>query len=142
MVLQLAMALTRTPSEVSDDLFAALRFEFSERELVELSSAIAWENYRARFNRTFAIESEGFSEDQFCPLLEGGDATLKQTRQDGFPLNSATLDIQKVFPIGARSRMVGQPDSYSETGFEEVVQIGNGKSAWHHIFSQQRGLVA
>jgi alkylhydroperoxidase family enzyme len=44
MVLQLAMALTRTPSEVSDDLFAALRFEFSERELVELSSAIAWEN--------------------------------------------------------------------------------------------------
>ena len=95
MVLQLAMALTRTPSEVSDDLFAALRFEFSERELVELSSAIAWENYRARVNRTFAFESKGFSEDQFCPLLEGGDATLKQTRQDGFPLNSATLDIQK-----------------------------------------------
>ena len=120
MVLQLAMALTRTSSEVSDDLFAALRFEFSEHELVELSSAIAWENYRARFNRTFAIESEGFSEDQFRPLLEGGDATLKQTRQDGFPLNSATLDIQKVFPIGASSRMVGQPESYPETGFGEI----------------------
>jgi alkylhydroperoxidase family enzyme len=53
---------------MSDELFAALRIEFSERGLVERSSAIAWENYRARFNRTFAIEAEGFSEGRFCPL--------------------------------------------------------------------------
>jgi alkylhydroperoxidase family enzyme len=70
LVLRLATGLTRTPSDVLDELFAALRAEFSERELVELSSAIAWENYRARFNRTFATESEGFSEGQFCPLPE------------------------------------------------------------------------
>lgn len=56
--------------DVPDELFAALRVEFSERELVELSSVIAWENYRARFNRTFAVESEGFSKGQFCPLPE------------------------------------------------------------------------
>jgi alkylhydroperoxidase family enzyme len=56
-VLGLVTSLTRTPAEVPDELFAALRAVFSERELVELSSAIAWENYRARFNRTFAIES-------------------------------------------------------------------------------------
>lgn len=70
-MLRLVIALTRTPSDVSDELFAAIRVEFSERDLVELTSAIAWENYRARFNRTFAIEAEGFSKGQFCPLPEG-----------------------------------------------------------------------
>ncbi len=70
LVLRLATALTRTPAEVSDELFAALRGEFSERQLVELTSAIGWENYRARFNRTFALEAEDFSKGQFCPLPE------------------------------------------------------------------------
>jgi alkylhydroperoxidase family enzyme len=68
LVLRLVTSLTSTPADVPDELFASLRIEFSERELVELSSAIAWENYRARFNRTFAIEAEGFSKGQFCPL--------------------------------------------------------------------------
>jgi alkylhydroperoxidase family enzyme len=68
LVLQLVAGLTRTPANVPDELFAALRAEFSKRELVDLSSAIAWENYRARFNRTFAIEAEGFSQGHFCPL--------------------------------------------------------------------------
>lgn len=70
LVLRLAVALTNTPSDVKDDLFEALRKRFSEPELVELSAAIAWENYRARFNRTFAVESEGFSRGSFCPLPE------------------------------------------------------------------------
>ncbi|HXW17816.1 MAG TPA: hypothetical protein VEJ39_05915 [Candidatus Acidoferrales bacterium] len=70
LVLRLTVALTRTPAEVPDELFATLRGEFSEPELVELTNAIAWENYRARFNRTFAIESENFSKGQFCPLPE------------------------------------------------------------------------
>jgi alkylhydroperoxidase family enzyme len=70
LVLRLAVALTRTPSDVSDELFAALRNRFSEKELVELSGAIAWENYRARFNRTFGVESEAFSESKFCAMRE------------------------------------------------------------------------
>jgi alkylhydroperoxidase family enzyme len=70
LVLRLAVALTRTPSNVPDNLFAMLRDRFSERELVELSAAIAWENYRTRFNRTFGVESESFSKGQFCPLPE------------------------------------------------------------------------
>jgi alkylhydroperoxidase family enzyme len=70
LVLELASALTRTPADVSDELFVRLRDEFSELQLVELSSAVAWENYRARFNRTFAIDAEGFSQGQFCPLPE------------------------------------------------------------------------
>lgn len=70
LVLRLATELTRTPADVCDALYEALRRRFSERELVELSAAIAWENYRARFNRTFAVESEGFSKGSFCPLPE------------------------------------------------------------------------
>jgi alkylhydroperoxidase family enzyme len=69
-VLRLAVALTRTPADVSEELFAGLRNRFSESELVELNAAIAWENYRARFNRTFAVASEDFSKGQFCPLPE------------------------------------------------------------------------
>jgi len=70
LVLRLASEMTRTPATVTDELYAALRNQFSERELVELSATISWENYRARFNRTFAIVAEGFSEGQFCPLPE------------------------------------------------------------------------
>ena len=67
-VLRYAMAMTKTPVEVSDDLFDQLKRQFSERQLVELTSAIAWENYRARFNHAFGIEAEGFSEGAYCPL--------------------------------------------------------------------------
>lgn len=70
LALRLTVALTRTPADVSDELFLSLRSRFSELELVELSAAVSWENYRARFNRTFAIGSEGFSEGKFCPLPE------------------------------------------------------------------------
>jgi alkylhydroperoxidase family enzyme len=70
LALRLAVALTLTPADVSNELFAALRSEFSPRQLVELNAAIAWENYRARFNRTFDIQAEGFSAGQFCVLPE------------------------------------------------------------------------
>ena len=63
-----AVAMTATPVELANDLFDALRTRFDERELVELTSAIAWENYRARFNHAFGCEAEGFSEGAFCPL--------------------------------------------------------------------------
>lgn len=69
-VLRLATAMTRTPANVSNELFAALRRDFSERQMVELTAAIAWENLRARLNRAFGIEAEGFSHGKFCPLPE------------------------------------------------------------------------
>jgi alkylhydroperoxidase family enzyme len=69
-VLRFTAALTRQPAEVPDELFAALRRDFSERQLVQLTAAIAWENYRARFNRAFGVEAEGFSHGKFCPLPE------------------------------------------------------------------------
>jgi hypothetical protein len=36
--------------------------------MVELSTAIAWENFRARFNRGFGIAAEGFTEGAACPI--------------------------------------------------------------------------
>jgi alkylhydroperoxidase family enzyme len=70
LVLRLAAAMTRTPASVDDALFAALRAEFSERQLAELATAIAWENHRARFNRVFNVGAEGFLEGAFCPMPE------------------------------------------------------------------------
>lgn len=68
LVLRYAVALTATPVEVADDLFDALRAHFDARQLVQLTSGIAWENYRARFNHAFGCEAEGYSEGAFCPL--------------------------------------------------------------------------
>ena len=36
--------------------------------MVELTSAIAWENYRARFDYALKVESQGFSKGEFCPM--------------------------------------------------------------------------
>jgi len=68
LVLHYAVAMTKTPVDVSEDLFQALRQVFDERQLVELTSAIAWENYRARFDHAFGIESEGFYKGALCLL--------------------------------------------------------------------------
>lgn len=68
LVLQYAVAMTETPVEVSDELFEALRQHFDQSQMVELTSAIAWENYRARFDHAFGIEAEGFAEGAACVL--------------------------------------------------------------------------
>jgi len=68
LVLEYADAITRTPVEVPDALFARLRENFDEPQLVELTSAIAWEGYRARFSHALGIGSENFSEGAVCAL--------------------------------------------------------------------------
>ena len=70
LVLDYAVAMTKTPVEVPEALFARLREHFAEAQLVELTAAIAWENYRARFDHAFGIEAQGFSEGAYCPLPE------------------------------------------------------------------------
>jgi alkylhydroperoxidase family enzyme len=70
LVLRYAAAMTHTPVEVSDALFDALHRHLDERQLVELTSAIAWENYRARFDHAFGIEAEGFYRGALCLLPE------------------------------------------------------------------------
>jgi len=55
-------------------LFNSLREHFNPKQMVELTAAIAWENYRARFNRGFGIEAEGFSEGAACAVPVPGRA--------------------------------------------------------------------
>ncbi|MFQ5746731.1 MAG: carboxymuconolactone decarboxylase family protein [Gemmatimonadota bacterium] len=70
-VLLYADAMSDTPAEVPDAVFAGLRAHFDERQIVELTAAIAWEQFRARYNRALGIESEGFAEGGFCVLPLG-----------------------------------------------------------------------
>ena len=66
LVIELADATADTPSNISDDLYARLRKQFSEEQLLELGAQIAFENYRARLNRVFDVESDGL----YTPALE------------------------------------------------------------------------
>jgi len=58
LVIELADAMVSAPANVSDDLYSRLLREFSEEQLMELSGHIAFENYRARWNRVFDVESD------------------------------------------------------------------------------------
>ena len=67
-VLRYADAITETPVEVPNVVFEALREFYNDTQIVELTSAIAWENYRARFDHALGVEAEGFSEGAYCPM--------------------------------------------------------------------------
>jgi AhpD family alkylhydroperoxidase len=67
-VLDYAVAMTETPVVVEDDLFKSLLTELGREGLVELTSAIAWENYRARFNHAVGIKEEGYAGGVVCLL--------------------------------------------------------------------------
>jgi AhpD family alkylhydroperoxidase len=70
LVLDYAVAVTRTPVDVSDELFARLREHFDPAQLVELTHAIALENLYGRFNHALGIGSAGFSEGMVCAVPE------------------------------------------------------------------------
>ena len=52
--------MTATPAEVTDAVYADAAKHFSEAQLVELAATAAMENYRARLNRAFLVEAQGF----------------------------------------------------------------------------------
>jgi alkylhydroperoxidase family enzyme len=64
-LLRMADALAETPANVSDDLYAELRRNFSEEQLIELAAVAGFENMRARSNRVFDVGSDGL-----CSILE------------------------------------------------------------------------
>jgi alkylhydroperoxidase family enzyme len=53
LVIELTDAMTDTPANVSDDMYARLRKQFSEEQLMHLGGQIAFENYRARSEPNF-----------------------------------------------------------------------------------------
>jgi AhpD family alkylhydroperoxidase len=66
LVLEYAEAMTRTPVDVSDELFDRLRARFDERQIVELTMTIGLENLYSRTNWAFGLEGQGFSEGMYC----------------------------------------------------------------------------
>ncbi len=62
LILDYATVISRTPVEVSDELFDALRAHFDTAQLVGLTHVITLGNLRARFNIALGIGSSGFSD--------------------------------------------------------------------------------
>ena len=58
--LDYAERMTITGQQVDDALFARLKQHYSEKQIVELTAAIALENFRSKFNPTLGIEAQGF----------------------------------------------------------------------------------
>lgn len=55
-----AEAVTITGQRVSDELFARLKTFYNEAQIVELTAAVALENFRSKFNVALGIEAQGF----------------------------------------------------------------------------------
>lgn len=60
--IEYAEEMTKTPVEVSDELFERLKNHFNDEQIIELTSSIAFENYRARLNHALGIGSDNLSE--------------------------------------------------------------------------------
>ena len=58
--LEYAEAITYTDRQVDDALFAEVKRHFTEPQIVELTAAIAFENFRSKFNPPLGIEAQGF----------------------------------------------------------------------------------
>jgi alkylhydroperoxidase family enzyme len=55
-----AEAMTITGQRVSDELFARLKGCYDDAQIVELTAAVALENFRSKFNVPLGIEAQGF----------------------------------------------------------------------------------
>jgi alkylhydroperoxidase family enzyme len=63
LALEYAERMTITGQSVDDALFAKLQRHYSDAQIVELTAAIAFENFRSKFNPPLGIEAQGF-----CPM--------------------------------------------------------------------------
>ena len=58
--LEYAEKMTVTGEQVDEALWGRLRLHFTEAQVVELTAAVALENFRSKFNVPLGIESQGF----------------------------------------------------------------------------------
>lgn len=57
-MLEYAEAMTKTPADVPEELFRRLSASLSPEQMMELTAAIALENFSARFNQAFGIGAD------------------------------------------------------------------------------------
>jgi 4-carboxymuconolactone decarboxylase len=81
LVLEYAEAMCQVPASVSDELFARLREHFDEEQIIELTSAIAIENFRARFNEALGITPAGFSSGEYCAVPDAVAAQVTEAER-------------------------------------------------------------
>jgi AhpD family alkylhydroperoxidase len=67
LALDYTMAVMRTPVEVTDELFARMKEQFDDKQLVEITALLTVVNLD-RFNAAFGVGSAGFSEGLVCVL--------------------------------------------------------------------------
>jgi alkylhydroperoxidase family enzyme len=60
LALEYAERITYTDRQVDDALFAELKKHFTEPQIVELTAAVALENFRSKFNPPLGVEAQGF----------------------------------------------------------------------------------
>jgi AhpD family alkylhydroperoxidase len=72
LALDYTVAVMRTPVDVTDELFAQMKGQFSDEQLVELTALLTLINLD-RFNAAFGIGSAGFSDGMVCVLPDRPD---------------------------------------------------------------------
>ncbi len=84
--LDYAVAVMRTPVEVTDDLFARMKEHFTDKQIVEITALLTLVNLD-RFNAAFGIGSAGFSDGLVCVLPDRSEPTAS--------LSSARVKLQE-----------------------------------------------
>ena len=81
LALDYAVAVMRTPVEVTDELFGRMKEHFNDKQMVELTALLMVVNLD-RFNAAFGIASAGFSEGMVCALPDhpAGAAVVADSR--------------------------------------------------------------
>jgi len=70
--LEYAEAMTITGQRVGDELFARVRSFFDEAQIVELTAAVALENFRSKANVALQVQAQGFCALPGLPNAAGG----------------------------------------------------------------------
>ncbi|MBL0897563.1 MAG: carboxymuconolactone decarboxylase family protein [Reyranella sp.] len=60
LALEYAERITYTDRRVDEELVEQLKKHYTEAQIVELTAAIAMENFRSKFNPPLGIEAQGF----------------------------------------------------------------------------------
>jgi AhpD family alkylhydroperoxidase len=87
--LDYAVAVMRTPVEMTDAVFARAREHFTEKQLVEITALLTVVNLD-RFNAAFGIGSAGFSEGMVCLVPDRPEPSQAQPEGAGSIRNIAS----------------------------------------------------
>lgn len=68
-VMDLAVALTATPTAIDQELEARLQELFTEAQRLELVALVSWENYRSRFNVALGLTANGYTDYASCAMV-------------------------------------------------------------------------